>query len=1271
MPYDADSEDTRREELPLVDGRFELKRVAGAGGMGKVYLAHDRLTGQPVAVKVLSSAGGDARRFAREAAVLADLLSPAIVRYVAHGVTPTGDPYLAMEWLEGEPLNVRLGRGKLAPRDAVVIALRLAEALSVAHHHGVIHRDLKPSNVLLEGGAPQRAKLIDFGIAREGSDPSDDTSAGMFLGTPGYMAPEQLTSKAPLDGRADLYALGALLFRCAAGRLPFEAEDVVAILMRVAHDEAPRLSSLLRVSPLLDDLVAAMLARNPADRPKDADVVVEVLRRVEGSGAPPPLPTQQPSRALGRGERRTFSVVVGAHATEAPAAGTVRVMSEAVTPYGAVVEVAVGRSFIVTVPRAGNAADQATRAVNAALALRRLLPGVRLAVASGRTHTGERAQVGPVVDRGSRLLREVFALEIVVDELTAGLVGDRFELTKRGSEGGPILVGGDRERTHPTRQLLGRDAPYVGRDAELYALSAMAERCVAQRAVSIAIVTGPPGIGKSRLADELLTRLAERGVVFDLWTAPCDAVGAGAPYALFVRSIERALTLPGTSPDEARRRRWLEKRVGRYLPPGEALRIRELVGDLLGLDNLQPSLALEAARRDGRLFADQLRRGLSDWLRAEAAQRPLCFLLEDLHWADRPSVKLLGDILRDLESSPIFVVALARPELRDRFPKLWSGRIALEMELGALSRQASEQFARTMLGAASDDVIARVAERAAGHPLYLEELVRDAEGSGHLPETLLALVEARIAEQEVEARRVLRAAAVLGDSFCDRAVDALLGGESAADWLDILVEREILTRTRRSPFPGTVEYQFRHGLVRDAAYATLTEHDRALGHRLAAAWLDEMGEDGFIVAQHLERAGDETGAAAKYAAEAERLLDESDLTAARTVAERALAAGDGKDPVLLRVVHEASRWLGDMPAAATSATRWLEASTDGTAARYDALSAMVHTVTRQGETHRGLELTRELLASHPTSSAANEAYVMALATCGSALFLNGAYHLGTRIADRLEVAQKAEGGNSFRALSTVAHFRAVLGVRQGLPEEAVIHFRESARSFDAIGDERNAALGMGNLAHAFNEVGDFASAEAAARENLAATERLGIVTIARYTLARALAGLGRVDEAKALYEQAIAEVAAQHLPRVEAMAWGHYADLALREGDPLGAESFARRAIALDASPSARRRAEAALARALVATERLAEAEPIALRLVGEVRASEWAELGDVVVWLTAAVVAEALGDREGYHGAIAEGQEVVRRRAEAIRDPILRQTYLHNLPENVEILAR
>ncbi len=1268
MPFDPDSEDTRRDELPLVDGRFELKRVAGAGGMGKVYAAHDRVTGQPVAVKVLAATGGDARRFAREAAVLADLIAPTIVRYVAHGVTPTGAPYLAMEWLDGEPLNVRLGRGKMPVRDAVIVARRIAEALSVAHRRGVVHRDIKPSNVLLERGAPQRAKLIDFGVARDQSDASEMTAAGMIVGTPGYVAPELLSSKGAVVGPAvDLYALGALLFRAVAGRLPFEADDLIAILMRVAHDRAPRLSSFVRVSPLLDELVASLLSRKPEDRPKDAEMVVELLHRVEESNAPPPLPSSRPVRALGRGELRTFSVVVGALAGE-PRPGAMRAMSEAIAPHGGVIEVAVGASFTAMVPRGGIAADQAARAVNVALALRALVPDVRLAVASGRDQPTQ-AEVGPVVDRASALVRETKAGTIAIDELTRGLVGDRFELRLDGETHVVVGVG---ERGTVKRRLLGRDAPYVGRDAELYALEAMAERCVMQSTPSIAVVTGPPGIGKSRLATELTAKLAERGIGYDLWTAPCDAVSAGVPYSLFVRAIERALAVPGKAPDQARQRKWLATRLGRFLPPEEAERIRELVGDLIGLPNADPSIALQVARRDGRLFADQLRRGLVDWLRAEAANQPLFFLLEDLHWADRPSVKLLGEILRDLEGSPVFVVALARPELRERFPKLWSGRVALEMELGALSRQASVRFARAMLGDVEPDVVQRVAERAAGHPLYLEELVREAEGDAkELPETLLALVEARVSEQEVEARRVLRAAAVFGESFCDRGVDALLGGESAADWLEVLVEREILQRTRRVPFPGTVEYLFRHGLVRDAAYATLTDEDRALGHRLAAAWLDEMGEDGFIVAKHLERAGDEAGAAGKYSAEAARLIDESDIPRARAVAERALAAEGRASPELLRVLYQTSHWLADPGAAAEAVQKWLQATEPRTAARFEALASAIINDLRGLDRQRGFALSEELVTAEPIDATANEELAVALADVGGALLLAGAYELALRVKDRLERSLGEAGGSSFRVVCSVSRFRGIFGVRRGFPEEAVIHFREAARSFDAIGDARRAAMETGNLAHAFNELGDWVSAEAAAKDSVAAAAALGMATVARYTLARAVAGLGRVAEAKEIYELAIRELREQRQQRMEAMARGHYADLLLREGDPASAELHAREAMAIDGSPSSRRRSEAALARALVARGRVAEAVPIAERLMEQVHGTEWAELGDVVVRLTAAIVAQASGDQKRYWAAVDEGKALVRARADTIRDPILREAFLTEVPENAAMLER
>ena len=147
----------------VIAERFEILELAQAGGMGAVYRARDRLTGEQVAVKVARDVGSEHDdRFLREAALLAELRHPAIVRHVAHGRAAGGVPYLAMEWLDGEDLARRLTRGPLPPTDAIALVRRVAEALTLLHGRGGLHRDLKPANLFLEGGRADRVKLVYF-----------------------------------------------------------------------------------------------------------------------------------------------------------------------------------------------------------------------------------------------------------------------------------------------------------------------------------------------------------------------------------------------------------------------------------------------------------------------------------------------------------------------------------------------------------------------------------------------------------------------------------------------------------------------------------------------------------------------------------------------------------------------------------------------------------------------------------------------------------------------------------------------------------------------------------------------------------------------------------------------------------------------------------------------------------------------------------------------------------------------------------------------------
>ena len=195
----------------VVAARFELTRLAATGGMGSVFRARDLLTGEDVALKTIRGCGDEqqAERFEREAALLAQLEHPAIVRYVAHGRCE-GQHYLVMEWLEGESLSARLWRGPLDHAESVLLGQRVAAALAALHARGIVHRDVKPSNLILCDGEVERVKLVDFGVARSRRARAL-TTVGAMVGTPGYMAPEQARGERRIDARADIFALGCVL----------------------------------------------------------------------------------------------------------------------------------------------------------------------------------------------------------------------------------------------------------------------------------------------------------------------------------------------------------------------------------------------------------------------------------------------------------------------------------------------------------------------------------------------------------------------------------------------------------------------------------------------------------------------------------------------------------------------------------------------------------------------------------------------------------------------------------------------------------------------------------------------------------------------------------------------------------------------------------------------------------------------------------------------------------------------------------------------------
>ncbi len=249
-----------------LSGRFRIERLLGRGGMSSVWEAYDEELGRPVAIKLLHARrleSADAvDRFEREARTLALFAHPGIVTVIDRGETD-GRPFIVCELVDGRDLHERIAlEGPLPLAEALAIAVQVAGALAYAHERGVIHRDVKPHNVLLT--ADGHAKLTDFGIARVDDEPAL-TNPGRVLGTGDYVAPEQAQGR-PLDGRADIYALGALLYHCLTGVPPYRGASFVEIAEQ--HLRAPVPDVKLRC-PDAPDGVAAIVSRSLAKRPED------------------------------------------------------------------------------------------------------------------------------------------------------------------------------------------------------------------------------------------------------------------------------------------------------------------------------------------------------------------------------------------------------------------------------------------------------------------------------------------------------------------------------------------------------------------------------------------------------------------------------------------------------------------------------------------------------------------------------------------------------------------------------------------------------------------------------------------------------------------------------------------------------------------------------------------------------------------------------------------------------------------------------------------
>jgi eukaryotic-like serine/threonine-protein kinase len=293
-------------------GNYTVKSMLGRGGMGTVYLAEHAMLGRRAAVKVLlselSSNDEVVSRFFNEARALTAIRHPSIVEIFDFGYLPDASAYLVMEYLEGESLGARCHRlHTIEPRRALTVVRQIAGALAAAHDRGVIHRDLKPENIFLvpdpEVPGGERVKVLDFGIAKlAGPGDSAQTQTGSVLGSPAYMSPEQCRGAGDVDARADLYALGCVLYEMLCERPPFVTDGIGDLIAHHMYfpPEPPR-SFDPTIPEAVEQLVLALLEKEPEARPQSAREVVDTVDRLIAAGAYTPDSSAAPlPRAMTR-----------------------------------------------------------------------------------------------------------------------------------------------------------------------------------------------------------------------------------------------------------------------------------------------------------------------------------------------------------------------------------------------------------------------------------------------------------------------------------------------------------------------------------------------------------------------------------------------------------------------------------------------------------------------------------------------------------------------------------------------------------------------------------------------------------------------------------------------------------------------------------------------------------------------------------------------------------------------------------------------------------